>query len=281
MIDLRNMGTHNADTGFKSGYLLELEKMLLEKLSNCGIKARPHIESRLKTLKREWAIVYDMMLNTSGFGWDSTWKMVTAEDDVWETYVATHKEAAPFRLRSFPHFEELSMIYAKDRATGKDVQAVEDILQELEIEDLTGVAKEVDVNHSNPNEYANGNANTPTSGDVSRAHQPPTDAMASASSRKKRKNGESDFCTISQNLNTMATEMKEACMMISKSVHSDIYQEKFLELPRALRTVDGLTSAQVRMAIQKFGNHSNYILLFFGTEPEYRLEMVQDFLANR
>ncbi|OWM83325.1 hypothetical protein CDL15_Pgr012806 [Punica granatum] len=187
MIDLRNMGTHNADTGFKSGYLLELEKMLLEKLSNCGIKVRPHIESRLKTLKREWAIVYDMMLNTSGFGWDSTRKMVTVEDDVWETY--THKEAAPFRMRSFPHFEELSMIYANDQATGKDAQAVEDILQELEIEHLTGVAEEADVNHSNPNESANGNANTPTSGDVSRAHQPPTDATASASSGKKRKKG--------------------------------------------------------------------------------------------
>ncbi|OWM72011.1 hypothetical protein CDL15_Pgr017894 [Punica granatum] len=68
MIDLRNMGTHNTNTGFKSGYLLELEKMLLEKLPNCDIKARPHIESRLKTLKREWANMHDMMLNTSGFG---------------------------------------------------------------------------------------------------------------------------------------------------------------------------------------------------------------------
>ncbi|OWM90963.1 hypothetical protein CDL15_Pgr019275 [Punica granatum] len=37
----------------------------------------------------------------------------------------------------------------------------------------------------------------------------------------------------------MATEMKKACMMISKSIHSDIYQDKFLELPRALRNVDG------------------------------------------
>ncbi|OWM80610.1 hypothetical protein CDL15_Pgr006640 [Punica granatum] len=186
MIDLRNMGTHNADTGFKSGYLLELEKMLLEKLPNCGIKARPHIESRLKTLKREWAIVYDMMLNTSGFGWDSTRKMVTAEDDVWETYVATHEETVPFRLKSFPHFEELFMIYANDRATGKDAQTIEDILQELEIEDLTGVAEEADVNHSNPNESAN--ANTLTPGDGSHAHQPPINATASASSGKKKGN---------------------------------------------------------------------------------------------
>ncbi|OWM74763.1 hypothetical protein CDL15_Pgr004530 [Punica granatum] len=271
MIDLRNMGSHNADAGFKSGYLPELEKMLFEKLLNSGIKAMPHIESRLKTLKREWAIVYDMMLNTSGFGWNSTRKMVTAEDD-------THKEAAPFRQRSFPHFEELSMIYANDRATGKDAQAVEDILQELDIEDLTATVEEADVNHSNPNE--SGNTNTTTSGDVSHAHQTPTDATGSASAGKKRKKSEADLSTISHAVNTMVSDMKEACMMLSKSVHSDIVQEKFLEFPGALRSVEGLTSAQVRMAIQKFGNHPNYILLFFGTEPEHRLEMIQDFIAN-
>ncbi|OWM77811.1 hypothetical protein CDL15_Pgr004505 [Punica granatum] len=240
MIDLRNMGSHNVDTGFKSGYLPELEKMLFEKLSNSGIKARPHIKSRLKTLKREWAIVYDMMLNTSGFRWDSTRKM--------------------------------------DRATGKDAQSVEDILQELDIEDLTAAAEEADVNNSNPNE--SGNANTPTSGDVSRAYQPPTDATGSASAGKKRKKSEADFSTISHPVNTMASDMKEACMMLSKSVHSDIVQEKFLELSGALRSVESLTSAQVRMAIEKFGNHPNYILLFFGIELEYRLEIIQDFIAN-
>ncbi|OWM83912.1 hypothetical protein CDL15_Pgr004343 [Punica granatum] len=222
MVDLRNMGTHNADTGFKPGYLLELEKMLLEKLPNCSIKARPHIESRLKTLKKEWAI--------------------------------THKEAAPFRLKSFLHFEELSMIHSKDRATGKDAQAVEDILQELEVEDLIGAAEQADVNPSNQNEFAN--ANTPTSRDASRAHLPPIEDPRSASSGKKRKKNEADFSMISQAVNTMAADMKEVCMMLPKSVHSDIIQEKFLELPGALCSVDGLTSAQ--------NNKVNFFLEFFG-----------------
>ncbi|PKI59610.1 hypothetical protein CRG98_020019 [Punica granatum] len=144
MIDLRNMGTHNADTGFKSGYLPELEKMLLEKA--------------------------------------------------------------------------LELLYQED--------------------------------------------------------------PGSASSGKKRKKNEVNFSTISQAVNKMAADMKEAFMMLSKSVHSDIVQEKVLELPGALRAVDGLTSAQVCMAIQKFGNHPNYIPLFFGTDPEDSLEMVQNFLAN-
>ncbi|PKH89597.1 hypothetical protein CRG98_049958 [Punica granatum] len=161
------MGTHNADIGFKSGYLSELEKMLLEKLSNCGIKARPHIESLLKTLKKECAIVYDMMLNTSGFGWDSIRKMVTAEDDVWEAYVAE-----TFRV----------LICHLQRS--REVLLLE----------------------------------------------------------KKRKKNEVDFSTISQAVHTMAADMKEAYMMLSKSVHSDIVQEKFLELLGALHSVDDFST---------------------------------------
>ncbi|OWM73977.1 hypothetical protein CDL15_Pgr022248 [Punica granatum] len=77
------------------------------------------------------------------------------------------------------------MIYTNDRATRKDAQAVEYILKELEIEDLTGAAEEAEVNHSNQNESAN--ANIPTSRDVSCAHLPPRKESGSGSSGRKRK----------------------------------------------------------------------------------------------
>ncbi|GAB4829838.1 hypothetical protein Ancab_019486 [Ancistrocladus abbreviatus] len=53
MVDLYNMGSYNADTGFKAGYLNKLERMMGEKLPNSGLKAQPHIISRIKTLKKE------------------------------------------------------------------------------------------------------------------------------------------------------------------------------------------------------------------------------------
>ncbi|OMO79190.1 hypothetical protein CCACVL1_13861 [Corchorus capsularis] len=72
IVDMQNVGRFNADTGFKGGYLLELERMLHESLPQANIKAKPHIESRIRTLKKEWGIIYDMIngTNTSGFGWD-------------------------------------------------------------------------------------------------------------------------------------------------------------------------------------------------------------------
>ncbi|MFQ6663280.1 hypothetical protein Gotur_030869 [Gossypium turneri] len=101
MVDLHNVGTFNADT-------------------------RPNIESRIRLLKREWSIVYDMLngQNNSGFGWDEHRQLVVAED-------TSHKEAAQFRHRAFPYYDQLTAIYARDRATGKDAQTAADVLEEI------------------------------------------------------------------------------------------------------------------------------------------------------
>ncbi|KAI9081721.1 hypothetical protein K1719_036324 [Acacia pycnantha] len=78
-----------ADNGFKSGFANALQSMMEEKLPGCGIKACPHITSRIKTLKKLWQTAYDMVYgpNTSGFGWDPDTKCVTADKDVWDEYI--------------------------------------------------------------------------------------------------------------------------------------------------------------------------------------------------
>ncbi|MBA0613240.1 hypothetical protein Godav_013714, partial [Gossypium davidsonii] len=50
----------NVDSGFKAGYLNELKIMLEKVLPHAMLKAKPNLESRIRTLKRDWAIVYDM-----------------------------------------------------------------------------------------------------------------------------------------------------------------------------------------------------------------------------
>ncbi|PPD91178.1 hypothetical protein GOBAR_DD11873 [Gossypium barbadense] len=137
MVDLHNVGTFNADTGFKAGYLNELEKMLEKALPRAMLKAKPNIESRIRCLKREWSVVYDMLngQNNSGFGWDEHRQLVVAEDAVWESYVKSHKEASQFRHRSFPYYNQLTAIYARDRATEKDAQTAADVLEEIHAED--------------------------------------------------------------------------------------------------------------------------------------------------
>ncbi|XVF47290.1 hypothetical protein PTKIN_Ptkin03bG0098000 [Pterospermum kingtungense] len=142
------MGTHNANTGFKAGYPLELERMVGKKLPSANIKAKPHIESRIKTLKKDWSIIFDMVQGncTSGFGWDSQKNMVTAEDAVWESYISSLKNAAQFRTRSFFFYNKLSQIYAKDKATGQDTQTAVDILVDIALKE------NVEINESTEHE---------------------------------------------------------------------------------------------------------------------------------
>ncbi|MBA0779674.1 hypothetical protein Gotri_003900 [Gossypium trilobum] len=60
------------DMRFKAGYLNELERMLEKVLPHAMLKAKPNLESRIRTLKRDLAIVYDMLSgkDNSSFGWD-------------------------------------------------------------------------------------------------------------------------------------------------------------------------------------------------------------------
>ncbi|MBA0862910.1 hypothetical protein Goshw_014104, partial [Gossypium schwendimanii] len=113
MVDLHNVGTFNANTGFKAGYLNKMERMLEKVLPYAMLKAKPNLESRIRILKRDWAIVYDMLRgkNNSDF-------------------------ADQFRHRSFPYYDQLTTIYTKDRATGKDAQIVVDIIEKIDAEDV-------------------------------------------------------------------------------------------------------------------------------------------------
>ncbi|KAG6470236.1 hypothetical protein ZIOFF_071298 [Zingiber officinale] len=100
--DLRNKN----EKGFRPGHGLKLQQMLEVSLPGYGIKAKPHIESRKK--------------------------IVTAENSVWDEYIKTHGDAEQFRYKSLTYYEELSIIFGGDRASGKDAQVPADIVEELD-----------------------------------------------------------------------------------------------------------------------------------------------------
>ncbi|KAK1390312.1 DNA-binding storekeeper protein-relatedtranscriptional regulator [Heracleum sosnowskyi] len=89
LLELVNTGNFKADNGFKPGYLTFLENSLQIKLPKAGLKGRPHIESRMKTLKKDFTAVYDIRYgaNSSGFGRNSEEHVVTAPRDVWVQYL--------------------------------------------------------------------------------------------------------------------------------------------------------------------------------------------------
>ncbi|KAK9116238.1 hypothetical protein Sjap_015185 [Stephania japonica] len=117
MVEMVHTRVYRGDNRFKPGYLTLLKEALKTSCLALKIKARPHIESRIKTLKRYWFIVNDMIhgvnRSSSGFCFNSTSNMVVAEDD------------------SFIHYEKCCIIFGNDRATGEDAFNVADSVEEL------------------------------------------------------------------------------------------------------------------------------------------------------
>ena len=63
---------------FKSRYLNQLEKMLKKELSKSKIKANPHIESRIRLLKRQYNIICEMITTKNSFEWNNQEKCMNA-----------------------------------------------------------------------------------------------------------------------------------------------------------------------------------------------------------
>ncbi|MBA0739588.1 hypothetical protein Gogos_012845, partial [Gossypium gossypioides] len=50
---------------------------------------------------------------------------------------SSYKETGQFRHRNFYYYDQLSFIYAKDRAIGKDAQTTTDIVEKIDVEDVS------------------------------------------------------------------------------------------------------------------------------------------------
>ncbi|KAL3644955.1 hypothetical protein CASFOL_010135 [Castilleja foliolosa] len=48
LLDISRNPKWKSENGFKNGYMKRLEETLMEKIPDCGLKAEPYIESRLK-----------------------------------------------------------------------------------------------------------------------------------------------------------------------------------------------------------------------------------------
>ena len=87
LLELAACRKWTGDNGtFKPRYTKQLERWLHQKMPGCGLKASPHIESRVKFLKKQYCAIAKM-LKVSGFGWNDEEKMVVVEKIVFQEQV--------------------------------------------------------------------------------------------------------------------------------------------------------------------------------------------------
>ncbi|XP_040367427.1 uncharacterized protein LOC112178133 [Rosa chinensis] len=121
------VGGQCCDTeSFKYGTLIKIENALNLLCPNSNMKASPHIESKLKKLKKDHRIIYDMM-NKSGFAWNDIKKCIEVDsNEVWDTYL----QAKGWRNKKYPLSDRLATIFGSDRATGNGVEVPADMMEE-------------------------------------------------------------------------------------------------------------------------------------------------------
>lgn len=68
---------------YRNGYVLELEKYIIKVFPTTDLREKPHIESKIKTWRKQWGSIYTA-LATSGIARNASQKMLTIDDeDVW------------------------------------------------------------------------------------------------------------------------------------------------------------------------------------------------------
>ncbi|CAH9072184.1 unnamed protein product [Cuscuta epithymum] len=119
-----------AENGFKTGFYQQLQKWMSAKIPGCHITGDPHIKNRLRHLKMQYK-EFSMMRDASGFGWNEERKMVTCDDEVWTSWIKSHKDATHLRYKSFPYFDELAMIFGNEWASGDKCESPAEMVTAL------------------------------------------------------------------------------------------------------------------------------------------------------
>ncbi|KAG6495176.1 hypothetical protein ZIOFF_042967 [Zingiber officinale] len=247
--DLRNKN----EKGFRPGHGLKLQQMLEVSLPGHGIKAKPHIESRLRTFQKLHNVVHDMLygVGSSGFGWDSEKKLVMAEN-------STHGDAEQFRYKSLAYYEELSVIFGGDRASGKDAQVPAEIVEEI---DKVAVDNDESIG---------------IDGDYASYGQDFNFGSNEENSKPKRRKTEStkDLSqVIREAIAILGVELNNASNRLSKALEYDEGTEKRMKINEVLTKLPGLSMLERHKATRKIGCDRETTDIFF-TIPDDEKEFI-------
>ncbi|XVF81134.1 hypothetical protein PTKIN_Ptkin15bG0132100 [Pterospermum kingtungense] len=116
--------------------------MMETRLPQSKLKAEPHNESRVKTLKKQYNAIAKMLALGSGFQWDDVEKCLTASKDVFDDW--SHPNAKGLMNTAFPHYDDCATIFGRDRATGLGAETAGDAVEQIRDsadDDSTGAKK--------------------------------------------------------------------------------------------------------------------------------------------
>ncbi|KAG8372599.1 hypothetical protein BUALT_Bualt12G0083400 [Buddleja alternifolia] len=273
LLDMANLGTYKAENGFKPGYLNYVEEKMQVSLPNSRLKAKPHIESRIKTIKKDFTIVYDMLNspNTSGFGWDPIKKCITAEKPVWDAYLQSHPSHSSWQNKSFPFYEDLLIIFGKDRATGTNAEGPADMMEEIQREQV--------------NNNANNDVEEHSLEEIDASMQSPRNEGLHNQKKKKRSRSEDNMTVMMDGIKDAASvignEIAKASEVFSKAIGVDAeISEKRQRIDSEIRKIHHLTTREIIKAVCHIARDHELTGVFFSMTDKGKEEMVESILRG-
>ncbi|KAF8376838.1 hypothetical protein HHK36_031504 [Tetracentron sinense] len=77
------------------------------------------LKNRHKTMRNLYKAI-KKLLDQSGFSWDETRQMVTADNNVWDDYIKVHPDARSYRIKTVPYYSDLCLIYRNASIDGRE-----------------------------------------------------------------------------------------------------------------------------------------------------------------
>ncbi|KAJ6823880.1 uncharacterized protein M6B38_127975 [Iris pallida] len=279
LIDLASDGKWKADNGtFRTGYAKQLQVWLHEKLPGCSLQASPHIESRVKHMKKQYCAIAEMLgPNASGFVWNDELKCVVCDKDVFQDWVKSHPTAKGLRNKPFPYYDDLGTIFGKDKTRGEraeasidDVESMEEVTNEVQVHDLDDdVQENVDVNEN-----------------VSHSYAPTKDACSSGRrTRKRTSTTESttleNLVSVTKNMSKLYEETSANMAKIAKCFEIETeWKSRRLNVFEEVSKVEGFSDSDMLRAgdiLSRDAARANY----FFTLPDGMRKLYLQSLLNR
>ncbi|KAF8395486.1 hypothetical protein HHK36_019432 [Tetracentron sinense] len=84
------------------------------------------LRNRYKTFKKQCHDI-KIILNQSGFDWDITRQMLTADDNIWDDYLELHPDARQYRTKFVPYYKDLCVICGDATVDGQNIHSTQDV----------------------------------------------------------------------------------------------------------------------------------------------------------
>ncbi|KAL5570749.1 hypothetical protein UlMin_020346 [Ulmus minor] len=200
-------------------------------------------------------------------------------DERWKWF-KSHKEAAPFKIKSFPYYKELSMIFGKDRATGQHVETPVDVEEQLQNIGEDYPSDDADFNGSdNMKNVSDNNVDDQFISPTPKRSQSQTECSSRYNKQKKSKRTEDLVDTIKESTLALATVIEKSSTRLSKAMGEDM-NEKHMKLGKALSKTTTLSTMESHKIFKLIEQENAMVSYLFSLFDELKVDWVKGMLAG-